>query len=125
MQRAVKQRACTMMLSTQLVFQRRMTALCVIFVWILGVVSVTSYSSYYGSLTRVSHGLIMGTASHALGAARCAELDCQEWAFSSLTLIIVASLQIIKLILNNKISIVVNRVIPVYNDRLFKEQGLL
>lgn len=28
----------------------------------------------------------MGTASHALGTARCAELDYQEGAFSSLAL---------------------------------------
>jgi hypothetical protein len=33
-------------------------------------------------------GLSMGTASHALGTARCAELDYQEGAFSSLALVI-------------------------------------
>ncbi|KAA0620010.1 CidB/LrgB family autolysis modulator, partial [Escherichia coli] len=30
----------------------------------------------------------MGTASHALGTARCAELDYQEGAFSSLALVL-------------------------------------
>ncbi|NPE72875.1 CidB/LrgB family autolysis modulator, partial [Dickeya dadantii] len=33
-------------------------------------------------------GLAMGTASHALGTARCAELDYEEGAFSSLALVI-------------------------------------
>ncbi|MBN0495423.1 LrgB family protein, partial [Proteus mirabilis] len=32
--------------------------------------------------------LSMGTASHALGTARCAELDYQEGAFSSLALVL-------------------------------------
>jgi predicted murein hydrolase (TIGR00659 family) len=48
------------------------SAMCVIFVGILGAV----------------FGLSMGTASHALGTARCAELDYQEGAFSSLALVI-------------------------------------
>ena len=38
--------------------------------------------------TKASRGLSMGTASHALGTARCAELDYQEGAFSSLALVL-------------------------------------
>ena len=38
--------------------------------------------------TKAARGLAMGTASHALGTARCAELDYQEGAFSSLALVI-------------------------------------
>ena len=38
--------------------------------------------------TKAARGLAMGTASHALGTARCAELDYQEGAFSSLALVL-------------------------------------
>ncbi|MGS3492567.1 LrgB family protein [Klebsiella pneumoniae] len=39
--------------------------------------------------TKASRGLSMGTASgNALGTARCAELDYQEGAFSSLALVL-------------------------------------
>jgi len=54
------------------------SAVCVIYVGILGAV--------FGHTA--SRGLSMGTASHALGTARCAELDYQEGAFSSLALVI-------------------------------------
>ncbi len=37
---------------------------------------------------KAARGLAMGTASHALGTARCAELDYQEGAFSSLALVL-------------------------------------
>ena len=41
-----------------------------------------------GIKTKSARGLAMGTASHALGTARSAELDYQEGAFSSLALVI-------------------------------------
>ncbi|MFP1559218.1 LrgB family protein [Escherichia coli] len=38
--------------------------------------------------TKAARGLAMGIASHALGTARCAKLDYQEGAFSSLALVL-------------------------------------
>lgn len=64
------------------------TAVCVIFVGILGAVFGHSVFKLLRISTRASRGLAMGTASHALGTARCAELDFQEGAFSSLALVI-------------------------------------
>ena len=56
------------------------SAVCVIFVGILGAV--------FGHTLLNAMRLAMGTASHALGTARCAELDYQEGAFSSLALVL-------------------------------------
>ncbi|CAJ0990689.1 Inner membrane protein YohK [Sodalis praecaptivus] len=64
------------------------TAVCVIFVGILGAVFGHSVFKLLRISTRASRGLAMGTASHALGTALCAELDFQERAFSSLALVI-------------------------------------
>lgn len=64
------------------------SAVCVIFVGILGAVFGHSLLKLLGITTKASRGLAMGTASHALGTARCAELDFQEGAFSSLALVI-------------------------------------
>ncbi|TKI05846.1 CidB/LrgB family autolysis modulator [Martelella alba] len=64
------------------------SAVCVIFVGILGAVLGHSLLNRLGITTKASRGLAMGTASHALGTARCAELDFQEGAFSSLALVI-------------------------------------
>jgi putative effector of murein hydrolase len=38
--------------------------------------------------SKASRGLAIGNASHALGTARCSELDYQEGAYSSLALVI-------------------------------------
>lgn len=57
------------------------TAVCVIFVGILGAVFGHSVFKLLRISTRASRGLAMGTA-------RCAELDFQEGAFSSLALVI-------------------------------------
>ena len=64
------------------------SAVCVIFVGILGAVFGHTLLNAMGITTKASRGLAMGTASHALGTARCAELDYQEGAFSSLALVI-------------------------------------
>ncbi len=64
------------------------SAVCVIFVGILGAVFGHSILNLMRITTKASRGLAMGTASHALGTARCAELDFQEGAFSSLALVI-------------------------------------
>ncbi|WP_074013113.1 CidB/LrgB family autolysis modulator [Candidatus Sodalis sp. SoCistrobi] len=64
------------------------TAVCVIFVGILGAVFGHSLFKLLRISTRAARGLAMGTASHALGTARCAEVDFQEGAFSSLALVI-------------------------------------
>ncbi|WP_435952891.1 CidB/LrgB family autolysis modulator [Dryocola sp. BD626] len=64
------------------------SAVCVIFVGILGAVFGHSLLNLMRISTKASRGLAMGTASHALGTARCAELDFQEGAFSSLALVI-------------------------------------
>lgn len=64
------------------------SAVCVIFVGILGAVFGHALLNIMRISTKASRGLAMGTASHALGTARCAELDFQEGAFSSLALVI-------------------------------------
>ena len=62
--------------------------MCVIFVGILGAVFGHTILNVLKITTKASRGLAMGTASHALGTARCAEMDYQEGAFSSLALVI-------------------------------------
>lgn len=64
------------------------SAVCVIFVGILGAVLGHSLLNLLRIRTKASRGLAMGTASHALGTARAAELDYQEGAFSSLALVL-------------------------------------
>jgi predicted murein hydrolase (TIGR00659 family) len=64
------------------------SAVCVIFVGILGAVLGHALFNVLKITTKASRGLAMGTASHALGTARCAEMDFQEGAFSSLALVI-------------------------------------
>ncbi|EOI3455298.1 CidB/LrgB family autolysis modulator [Cronobacter turicensis] len=64
------------------------SAVCVIFVGILGAVFGHAVLNVMRIKTKSARGLAMGTASHALGTARCAELDYQEGAFSSLALVI-------------------------------------
>ncbi|XTZ39737.1 CidB/LrgB family autolysis modulator [Salmonella enterica] len=64
------------------------SAVCVIFVGVLGAVFGHTLLNIMHIRTKSARGLAMGTASHALGTARCAELDYQEGAFSSLALVI-------------------------------------
>ncbi|QOV62584.1 CidB/LrgB family autolysis modulator [Kosakonia pseudosacchari] len=64
------------------------SAVCVIFVGVLGAVFGHTLLNLMRITTKSARGLAMGTASHALGTARCAELDYQEGAFSSLALVI-------------------------------------
>lgn len=64
------------------------SAVCVIYVGILGAVFGHTLLNLMRITTKASRGLSMGTASHALGTARCAEIDYQEGAFSSLALVI-------------------------------------
>ena len=64
------------------------SAVCVIFVGVLGAVFGHTLLNAMHIHTKSARGLAMGTASHALGTARCAELDYQEGAFSSLALVI-------------------------------------
>ncbi|WP_437889271.1 CidB/LrgB family autolysis modulator [Phytobacter sp. V91] len=64
------------------------SAVCVIFVGVLGAVFGHSLLNLMRIKTKSARGLAMGTASHALGTARCSELDYQEGAFSSLALVI-------------------------------------
>lgn len=64
------------------------SAVCVIIVGILGAVFGHSLLNLLKITTKSSRGLAMGTASHALGTARSAEIDYQEGAFSSLALVI-------------------------------------
>lgn len=64
------------------------SAVCVIFVGVLGAVFGHTLLNLMRIKTKSARGLAMGTASHALGTARCSELDYQEGAFSSLALVI-------------------------------------
>ena len=64
------------------------SAICVLIAGVLGAVFghlLLNLLKIYGKAAR---GLAIGNASHALGTARCAELDYQEGAYSSLALVI-------------------------------------
>ncbi|WP_413730016.1 CidB/LrgB family autolysis modulator [Sodalis sp. RH22] len=64
------------------------SAVCVIFVGILGAVFGHTLMDAMCIHNRAARGMAIGSASHALGTARCAELDYVEGAFSSLALVI-------------------------------------
>ncbi|ACS86230.1 CidB/LrgB family autolysis modulator [Musicola paradisiaca] len=64
------------------------SAVCVVFVGILGAVLGHTLFNRVNIRTAAARGLAMGTASHALGTSRCVEVDYQEGAFSSLALVI-------------------------------------
>ncbi len=64
------------------------SAVCVIFVGILGAALGHSILNILRITNKASRGLAIGNASHALGTARCIEEDFQEGAFSSLALVI-------------------------------------
>ncbi|AUC44725.1 CidB/LrgB family autolysis modulator [Dickeya solani] len=64
------------------------SAMCVILVGIVGAVFGHALFNRLKIHAKAARGLAMGTASHALGTARCAEVDFQEGAFSSLALVI-------------------------------------
>ncbi|WP_105456318.1 CidB/LrgB family autolysis modulator [Escherichia coli] len=64
------------------------TAVCVIVVGILGAVLGHIYLNAVKIHTKTARGLSMGTASHALGTSRCAELDAEEAACSSVALVL-------------------------------------
>lgn len=62
------------------------SAACVLFVGILGAMFGHSLFDVLRIRTHASRGLAMGAASHALGTARCAEINYIEGAYSSLAL---------------------------------------
>lgn len=64
------------------------TAVCVILVGILGAVLGHVYLNIVHINHKIARGLSMGSASHALGTSRCAEIDAEEAAFSSVALVL-------------------------------------
>lgn len=64
------------------------TSVCVIIAGVTGAVLGHGVLNRLKIRTKAARGLAIGTASHALGTARCAELDYQEGAFSSLALVV-------------------------------------
>jgi len=64
------------------------SAMCVILVGIFGAVFGHGLFNFLRIRAKASRGLAMGSASHALGTARSAEVDFQEGAFSSLALVV-------------------------------------
>lgn len=64
------------------------SAMCVILVGVFGAVFGHTLFNMLHIKAKAARGLAMGSASHALGTARCAELDFQEGAFSSLALVV-------------------------------------
>ncbi|AYA40762.1 CidB/LrgB family autolysis modulator [Xenorhabdus nematophila] len=62
------------------------SAACVIMVGILGAIFGHNLFNLLKIKTKASRGLAMGTAAHAVGTARCAEMDHTEGAYSSLAL---------------------------------------
>ncbi|WP_067708569.1 MULTISPECIES: CidB/LrgB family autolysis modulator [unclassified Erwinia] len=64
------------------------SAICVLMAGVLGAVFGHMLLNLCKIKSKASRGLAIGNASHALGTARCAELDYQEGAYSSLALVI-------------------------------------
>ena len=64
------------------------SAICVLIAGVLGAVFGHMLLNLCKVKNKSSRGLAIGTASHALGTARAAEIDYQEGAFSSLALVI-------------------------------------
>ncbi|MBD2793690.1 CidB/LrgB family autolysis modulator [Xenorhabdus szentirmaii] len=62
------------------------SAACVIMVGIFGAIFGHNLFKILNVKTKASRGLAMGTAAHAVGTARCAEIDHVEGAYSSLAL---------------------------------------
>lgn len=64
------------------------SAICVLIAGVLGAVLGHMLLDMLKIRLKSARGLAIGNASHALGTARCAELDYQEGAYSSLALVI-------------------------------------
>ncbi|MEM6160858.1 CidB/LrgB family autolysis modulator [Erwinia sp. P6884] len=64
------------------------SAICVLIAGVLGAVFGHMLLNLFNIKGKPSRGLAIGNASHALGTARCVELDYQEGAWSSLALVI-------------------------------------
>lgn len=64
------------------------SAICVLLAGVLGAVFGHMLLNLLKINGKPSRGLAIGNASHALGTARCVELDYQEGAYSSLALVI-------------------------------------
>lgn len=77
-----------MAVSTSLKGVAPITAICVVLAGVLGAVFGHMVLNFLHIHTKIARGLALGNASHALGTARCAELDFEEGAFSSMALVI-------------------------------------
>lgn len=64
------------------------SAICVLIAGVLGAVLGHMLLDILKIRLKSARGLAIGNASHALGTARCAEIDYQEGAYSSLALVI-------------------------------------
>ena len=64
------------------------SAICVLMAGVLGAVFGHMLLNLLKIRSKASRGLAIGNASHALGTARCSELDYQEGAWSSLALVL-------------------------------------
>lgn len=64
------------------------SAICVLIAGVLGAVFGHMLLNLFNIRSKASRGLAIGNASHALGTARCSELDYQEGAYSSLALVL-------------------------------------
>ncbi|OON37038.1 CidB/LrgB family autolysis modulator [Izhakiella australiensis] len=64
------------------------SAICVLLAGALGAIFGHMILNLLRVKGKAARGLAIGNASHALGTARCAEIDFQEGAFSSLALVI-------------------------------------
>ncbi|SFN32178.1 TIGR00659 family protein [Izhakiella capsodis] len=63
------------------------SAICVLLAGVLGALLGHSILNILRIKSKAARGLAIGNASHALGTARCMEIDFQEGAFSSLALV--------------------------------------
>ncbi|MFS2224519.1 CidB/LrgB family autolysis modulator [Pantoea sp. B65] len=64
------------------------SAICVLLAGLLGAIFGHMLLNLLQVHSKAARGLAIGNASHALGTARCVEIDFQEGAFSSLALVI-------------------------------------
>ncbi len=65
-----------------------LSAICVMMAGLLGAIFGHQILDLLKIKNKLARGLAIGNDSHALGTARCAELDHQEGAFSSLALVL-------------------------------------
>lgn len=77
-----------MEVSSHLGGEPAIAAILVLLVGLFGAILAYPIYNWLNITHPIAKGLTMGTVSHALGTATCAEKDAQDAAFSSLALVV-------------------------------------